>query len=218
LKVRCAPALGGAALAFAMAGCAQLLSDWSVGSDAGAPYDGTSSGASTGSSSGSYSGSAGAGDSSDTSSGQADASDTSVTEAASAEAATPPPPDVQASPPMPEGGVPEASAQPDGAAPTPEAAPLEASTPPATPSNMCCAVQIIGPGETSCSPGFPNTCSCTGEIKSYPCLGNGWWLYGSRAGTCVELKANFGDQCTLVGTNRPYAEQYCSTGIVMECP
>jgi hypothetical protein len=49
-----AGAIGGMALA--LAGCAQLLSDWSSGADAGAPYDGTSSGASTGSPNGSGSG------------------------------------------------------------------------------------------------------------------------------------------------------------------
>ena len=44
---------GAALLAFAVAGCAQLLSDWSIGSDAEAPYDGNASLVSEGGSGGS---------------------------------------------------------------------------------------------------------------------------------------------------------------------
>jgi hypothetical protein len=45
-----------AALAFTTVGCSQFLSDWSIGSDAQAPYDGNTSGASAGSPDGSGSG------------------------------------------------------------------------------------------------------------------------------------------------------------------
>lgn len=85
-----ATALGVVALlAFAMAGCPQTLSDWTIGSDAGAPDGNGASTGSSGGSSGSGSGS-GTGSSSGMSSGAADAGeafipDTGVSEAAALE-------------------------------------------------------------------------------------------------------------------------------------
>jgi len=82
-----AAGVGGIALlALAMAGCPQTLSDWSIGSDAGAPDGNGASTGSSGGSSGSGSGS-GTGSSSGMSSGAADAGeafipDTGVSEAA----------------------------------------------------------------------------------------------------------------------------------------